>query len=398
MSRDRERPGLVVMGVGLAAAAVGAAIGLAAERVAVGRAVRPELAGEDEGAPDGAAGQVQLGSLRGTPVAVVTDDEVALHVEVDEIDAGQPAPDGAPTVVFSHGVALSLDSWHFQRAALRGRYRLVLWDQRGHGRSARGPEGSATITRIGADLAAVIEAVAPAGPLVLFGHSMGGMTVMSLAKQRPELFEGRAIGVGLISTSAGDLARGDLGMPGLGSLVMRMAPAVARGAARTPRVVAAGRRLGSDLEGLFVRRYAFASPVPATLVRFAAQMIASTRIEVLAAFLPALNAHDEREALARLAGVEVLVMVGDGDLLTPPAHSEEIVRRLPGAEHVVVADGGHLLMLEHPDVVTEHLVELIVRSLTANEGRRQARPGSKVRRIVTPLRRLRRTGEGSGAA
>ena len=92
---------------------------------------------------------------------------------------------GPPTIVFSHGYALSLDSWHFQRKALRGRYRLVFWDQRGHGRSATGPHGSATIDQIGRDLARVIEALAPDGPLVLVGHSMGGMTVMSLAEQDP---------------------------------------------------------------------------------------------------------------------------------------------------------------------------------------------------------------------
>jgi pimeloyl-ACP methyl ester carboxylesterase len=424
VSPERERPGLVVMGVGLAAAAVGAAIGLAAERAAVGRVVRPELAGEDD--LDAGPEEPPLGSLRGTPVAVTTEDGVALHVEIDELGAGrtaddradqradqrggqrarkravrQPAREGTaqlPTVVFSHGVALSLDSWHFQRAALRGRYPLVLWDQRGHGRSARGPEGSATIDRIGADLAAVIDTVVPEGPLVLLGHSMGGMTVMSLAKQRPEIFAERVIGVGLISSSAGDLARGDLGMPGLGTFVMRLAPTMARGFARTPRMVAAGRRLGSDLESLFVRRYAFSSPVPAGLVRFAAQMIASTRIEVLAEFLPALNKHDERQALATLAGIETLVMVGDQDLLTPPGHAEEIVEHVPEAELVVVADAGHLLMLEHPAVVTEHVLDLMERSLTANAARAQLRSPRRVRRIVKPLRRLRRAGEGSGAA
>jgi pimeloyl-ACP methyl ester carboxylesterase len=420
VSPERERPGLVVMGVGLAAAAVGAAIGLAAERAAVGRVVRPELAGDDE--LDAGSEEPPLGSLRGTPVAVTTDDGVALHAEIDELSTDQradksveqrggqrarkrsartPAREDAaemPTVVLSHGVALSLDSWHFQRAALRGHYRLVLYDQRGHGRSARGPEGSATIDRIGADLAAVIDTVVPDGPLVLLGHSMGGMSVMSLAKQRPEIFAERVIGVGLISSSAGDLARGDLGLPGLGTFVMRMAPTVARGFARTPRVVAAGRRLGSDLESLFVRRYSFASPVPASLVRFAAQMIASTRIEVLAEFLPALNKHDERKALATLAGIETLVMVGDRDLLTPPEHAEEIVEHVPDAELVVVTDSGHLLMLEHPAVVTEHVVDLMKRSLTANATRARLRSARRVPRIVKPLRRLRRAGEGSGAA
>ena len=88
-------------------------------------------------------------------------------------------------MVVSHGYALSLDSWHYQRLALQGRVRTVWWDQRGHGRSQRGPVGSATIDQVGADLAAVIEATAPTGPLVLVGHSMGGMTVMSLADPPP---------------------------------------------------------------------------------------------------------------------------------------------------------------------------------------------------------------------
>jgi pimeloyl-ACP methyl ester carboxylesterase len=127
-------------------------------------------------------------------------------------------------------------------------------------------------------------------------------------------------------------------------------------------------------------------------------MIAATRLEVISDFLPTFSSHDKREALAALDGLELLVMVGDDDLLTPAEHSEEIVRRLPGAEHVVVRQGGHLLMLEHPDVVTGHLVELVERSLRSvgRDGRPVAarRPG-RVRRTVTPLRRRRR---GDGAA
>ena len=68
------------------------------------------------------------------------------------------------------------------------------------------------------------------------------------------------------------------------------------------------RRLGSDLEQLLVRRYSFASPVPASLVRFAADMIAATRIDVVADFLPTFDLHDAREALAALADNEVLVL------------------------------------------------------------------------------------------
>ena len=89
------------------------------------------------------------GALRGAPGKALADDGTELYYEIDDVGEddgrgprrrrlfGRRAP--APvTVVFSHGYCLNQDSWHFQRAALRGIVRTVHWDQRSHGRSARG--------------------------------------------------------------------------------------------------------------------------------------------------------------------------------------------------------------------------------------------------------------------
>jgi pimeloyl-ACP methyl ester carboxylesterase len=398
------RVGLVSLGVGLAAAGVGAALGLAAERAAV-RRVPPEEPQDGD-----------YGTLRAPARIVTASDGTALHVEVDELDPehrrgdrqgsgdrqtfrGRRGSRGKPddpglTLVFCHGYALSQDSWHFQRKALRGRFRMVFWDQRGHGRSGVGPPGSATIDQIGDDLHAVLEAVAPEGPLVLIGHSMGGMTVMSLAESCPELFRNRVLGTAFVSTSAGGLADVTFGLPRLGRVVQRMAPSAMKALTRASLWVERGRRIGSDLETVVVRRYSYASAVPDDLVRFTADMIASTQLEVISDFLPTFSEHDKREALAGIDGVEVLIIVGDSDLLTPAEHSEEIVRRLPGAEFVVVRRGGHLLMLEHPEVVTGHLVELVERaSRAANSGQGPRR--GRFRRTVTPLRRRHKHHDGA---
>lgn len=379
----RPDDGVLALGVGLAAAGMGAVLGLAAERIAVARVIRPPEVLDDPGDGRGGPG---LGSLRGEPRVVLSGD-VPLHVEVDEADDDAVA---AFTVVLSHGYALNLDSWHYQRLALRGRCRLVFWDQRGHGRSGTGPLGSSTIDQVGEDLGAVIDAVAPEGPLVLLGHSMGGMTVMSLAAQRPELFSERVIAVALISTSAGGNGGFDLGLSGIGRLGMRLAPTAARVLAKQPNLVARGRRIGSDLEGLLVRRYSFASRVPAQLIEFAARMIAQTRMEVISDFLPTFSKHDKREALAVLLGCEVLVMVGDSDLITPSVQSEDIIRLLPEAEHVVVQDAGHLLPLEHPDLVNGHLDDLLTDAETLVRAKaRPARRRNWARRTVTPGRQRR---------
>ena len=348
---------LVGVGTGLAAAGVGAVLGLAAERWTLGRARAGGVA-------------EPFGSLRGKARRVIADDGTPLYVEVDEPGDFGAKDSAAPvvTVVFSHGFCLNLDAWHYQRQALRGRYRLVLWDQRGHGRSGVGPAGSCTVDQCGHDLLQVLRAVAPEGPLVLVGHSMGGMTQMAFAAEQHALVVERVVGVALVATSSGGLADVHWGLRGLlGQVAHRVAPATLAGLARTPRLVDRTRRLASDLEQAVVKRYSYASPVSASLVRFSAAMIAATPIEVVAEFLPTFDLHDKREALDAFNGIEALVLSGQDDLMTPPEHSAEIVRHLPGAEHVLVADAGHLVMLERPDEVNLHLDELLVRSARALE-------------------------------
>ena len=347
---------LIGAGAGLAAAGVGAALGLAAERWTAGRA-------RESGAGEG------YGTLRGVPQRVVADDGTGLYAEIDEVeDSHLPGSgrDDRLTIVFSHGFCLNQDIWHFQRQWLRGRYRMVFWDQRGHGRSETGPAEHYTVDQCGADLRAVLEATAPTGPLVLVGHSMGGMTVMALAGEHPEIVQERVLGAGLVATSSGGLGEVHWGLhESLGRLAHRVAPVALVGLTRAPRLVDRTRRIGSDLEQLMVKRYSYASDVPPELVRFTAAMIAATPIDVVSAFLPGFDIHDKAEALATLDGIESLVLSGADDLLTPPEHSEAIVRRLPGAEHVVVPDAGHMVMLEHPDVVNLHLGELIERARRA---------------------------------
>jgi pimeloyl-ACP methyl ester carboxylesterase len=159
--------------------------------------------------------------------------------------------------------------------------------------------------------------------------------------------------------------------------------------------------VSSDLETLLVRRYSFASEVAPALTRFSTGMIAATRVEVISDFLPTFAGHDKREALAALAGIDALVLVGDQDLLIPAAHSEEIARFLPGAEHVLVRHGGHLVLLEHPGIVDDHVLQLADRAAAAvRRDGAESRRTSWGRRTVTPVRtrkrdRGRRTGKGS---
>lgn len=237
-----RRAGIAGAAIGVIAA--GAAAGVAVERMTVGRGMRrrARLALDASG---------PYGSLRGMPGRATADDGTELYYETDEVEPdggtgagtrpgagggaagtgprrrrlfGRKAP-GPVTVVFSHGYCLSQDSWHFQRAALRGLVRTVHWDQRSHGRSERGRAQAEGVTvgidQLGRDLKAVIDAAAPEGRLLLVGHSMGGMTIMALADQYPQLIRDRVAAVAFVGTSSGKLGEVSFGLPVAGVNAVR---------------------------------------------------------------------------------------------------------------------------------------------------------------------------------
>lgn len=301
-----------------------------------------------------------FGQVRGLSHDVLAADGIALHVEVHE----PPDPaDADLTVIFSHGFALNADAWHYARRDLAPLARLVAYDQRSHGRSGRALPDTHSIDQLGDDLGRVLDDVAPDGPVVLVGHSMGGMSIMALADQRPELFGEVVRGVGLIATSAGGISDLELGLsPRVARLLHGSTHGLPRLASIQPALVELGRAHSTDLTLLLTKLYSFGERVPISETRFVADMIAATPIEVVAEFLPALELHDKRDALAAFRNVPTLVVAGERDLLTPLSHSEAIVDQVPQSELVVLSEAGHMSPTQkHLDVdrAIMRLIEMV---------------------------------------
>lgn len=343
-------------GLGLAAAAVGgvaiAGAGLAG-RTAVRRSRAYAVTGRD---------RVHVFPfVADKVVAVPANDGVVLHAEIDEPD-GWAATVG-PTVVLVHGFVLNLSSWvHQRRALVEAGYRVVSYDQRNHGVSESGDLAHCTIDQLGKDLRAVIDATTPDGDIVLVGHSMGGMTIMSFAGRYPELTRDRVTGAALIATSAGGDSLVQLGLgKTFDRIIAKLGPAFLGGLGQREGVWGGLRAAGRAVENHFVQKYAFGTEMPKEMLRAVATMVFGTRLDAIGAFLPELDELDVRESLPGLVETPMLIVAGSKDVLTPPQHSERLAEALPAAEFIVIPGVGHLLQLERPGPVTDAVLALLER-------------------------------------
>jgi pimeloyl-ACP methyl ester carboxylesterase len=326
------------------AALVGAVLGYAAERTLV----RPRLHPAIDGPP--------LGSLAGELVEVRGPDGLRVAVE-------RYGPEGAPQLVLAHGWTNTGRVWHEQVAGLADRYRIVTYDQPGHGRTSPPRSRRYSIDLLGDTLAAVLEAATGPQPLVLAGHSLGGMTVLDLLARRPETVGDRLRGVALLSTTSSaraETALLELGITGAARFerVVRMVlPWL-----RDPRVYEVSGRVyssSSDLSYLLTRWWATGRAAAPAVVDLTEQLVLDSDPDVIAGMTEAVLNLDLDEALTCLR-VPTRILVGAQDRLTPVSLSRRMAARCAHAELVELPDVGHMAPLEAPATVNAVLEDLLL--------------------------------------
>lgn len=307
-------------------------------------------------------------------------DGLRLHVELH-------GPDDAPlTVVLAHCWTADTEDWRYQVRDLLSRYghrvRVLTWDHRGHGRSDAAPRPRCTIDHLARDMGDVIDAFAPDGPLVLAGHSIGGMTMMALADQRPDLLT-RVAGALFVSTSSGRLDQVTLGLPETGQLVKAQIPRML--AVRARLVSRPHRRRTPTIERHVVQRFLFGHPLRARDAGLVVDQLINCPPDTMRGFYEDFMHHDRAAALAAYDAVPTRVLVGTRDLLTPPSHARRIAAHVRGARLLVVPGAGHMLPLERDGLVSEQLAELVEGAmLAARVGRAVAGPSRDVGQPALP--------------
>jgi pimeloyl-ACP methyl ester carboxylesterase len=277
------------------------------------------------------------------------------------LDVRTYGPQDAPvTVLLAHCWTGHQGIWMYQVRDLQREFghgiRIVTWDHRGHGSSDPSPRADCTIDNLARDMSGVIDSYAGQGKLVLAGHSIGGMTMMALAQQRPELFD-RVVGVAFVATSSGRLDTITFGLPEIGPRLRAQIPRVLAFRSRT--LTKRARRRAPIIERQVTRRFLFGKQPRLVDVAATVEGIISCPGATMVGFYETAIEHERTDALKVLDDIPTQVLVGTHDLITPPHHARRIAENLEGAVLTVAPDAGHMLPMERDELVSGVLIRLV---------------------------------------
>ncbi|MEU5669168.1 alpha/beta fold hydrolase [Micromonospora sp. NPDC047762] len=275
--------------------------------------------------------------------------------------------DAQVTAILLHGWTLDRRAWHRQVEALTApqfgdAVRVVAYDARGHGRSSCMALPTATLAQLGDDLAAVIDAVAPSGPVVLVGHSMGGMTIMEYAHRHPAHFAARTAGLVFVSTTAEGHTHTVYGLSPRIARLIRLAETTGAGVLARCGSWRAPRALLNALRPS-IRWMLFGDRCEPADIRLVTSAVARASLRSIGGFRASIGTQHRLDTLAALAHLPAAALVGDRDRLTPPPCAESIAAALPATELTVCPGAGHMLMMERPDEVNAALTGVVRRAI-----------------------------------
>ncbi|MEQ1507330.1 MAG: alpha/beta hydrolase [Myxococcota bacterium] len=258
--------------------------------------------------------------------------------------------DGDPTFVCCNGVGVSTFFFKYVVEHFRARFRVLVWDYRGHGRSAPPPEpidaADLSIERNVRDLEAVLDAAGVTTPSILLGHSMGVQVILEYAHQHPDRVRGLVPMFGTFGRPMDTFLDSPYSRRVFDAL-HRAARWGGRGGARmllplydSPIGFAFG-----GWTGLLDRHYAGRVDIDKYLEHLAAM---DPRI-----FLRMVAAASDHDASPYLPEIQApaLIFASENDLFTPLHRSMEMARAMPNADVLVLAEASHAAIVEHPDAI-----------------------------------------------
>jgi 3-oxoadipate enol-lactonase len=258
-----------------------------------------------------------------------------LNVAVTDVGTGPP-------VVLLHGLGCGSRMWFHQIRSLRHRFRVVAYDQRGHGATdAPAAATDYSAGHLARDLVGVLDALA-IERAVIVGFSLGGGPALALAASKPERISRLVLAD--VGAGADDAVK-------IAAMTRRWVTLIAK--RETDELVC--DMLRSELFKIYARRSTRRREHMAALIRATPRDgLRFTLSEVLA----------KRKSLFRLTGAlksvraPTLVLLGEYDYVCSKA-SRLMAQLIPGTTLKIIPDSGHMSPIEQPAAFTAALMEFL---------------------------------------
>ncbi|HEY7457650.1 MAG TPA: 3-oxoadipate enol-lactonase [Xanthobacteraceae bacterium] len=257
---------------------------------------------------------------------VIDANGMAINVEIE-------GRSDAPSLMFSNSLGTNLHMWDDQAKALSKHFRVIRYDQRGHGKSAA-PEGPYSIERLGRDVLAILNAL-EIKQTHFCGLSMGGMTGMWLARHAPDRFDKL-----VLSNTAPKSQTPDSWNTRIRTVLTKGIGAVA-----------------DAVLGIWFTKE-FRERAPQTIARMR-EMMVSNNSKGYCGCCSAIRDMDQRWFVSEIK-LPTLIIAGKQDNATPLSASEFLASRIAGAR-LVSLDAGHISNVEQKDAYTAALEKFLLK-------------------------------------
>jgi pimeloyl-ACP methyl ester carboxylesterase len=287
---------------------------------------------------------------------ITSETGATIYLEEHGSNSSQP-------LILTHGWSMDSTIWHYAKRDLADRYRIIVWDLPGLGKSKRGG-GKICLSEFARDLKSVIGQVGDQRP-ILVGHSIGGMIIQTLARDDPEWFRQHIAGTALFNTTFTNPLKTMI-FSGLFQVMRKplIVPMLTLDIWLAPLVYA--MRWQSYLSGSthMTARFGFGRHVTRSQLDHVALLMTKASPAVDARGDLAMIRWDGSRGTAQL-NAPTLVIGGNMDIVTKAEASAIIAQKAPDAQLVILDGANHMGPVERANAYNEALANFVQRCMSA---------------------------------
>ncbi|MGC6492607.1 MAG: alpha/beta fold hydrolase [Myxococcota bacterium] len=258
-----------------------------------------------------------------------------------------------PALVCCNGVGVSTFFWKYIAAYFGQHHKVIVWDYPGHGRSSLPSDpdtADLSMERLARDLERVLEAAQVREPPVLLGHSMGCQVILEAHRTRPTSYAALVPMFGTFGRPLDTFYDFPWSRTGF-DIIKRLARQSNRATLRMllPLYASPLAFPFGQMTGLVDRYYAARKDIEHYI-----QHLGHMDPRVFVRMVELMADHDMEPHLPEI-GLPTLIFGGENDAFTPLHRAHRMAELIPHAELMVLAEGSHAAIVEHPDTINQRV-------------------------------------------